>query len=340
MAITDPAASADDAGLSYVGDAQPGITRRRRGRGFSYYRPGGGLIDDPGERARIEALAVPPAWTDVWICSRPDGHIQATGRDDRGRKQYRYHPRWHEVRDATKFDALADFGRLLPDLRAHVDRDLARRGLPEEKVMAAVVKLLDQTLIRIGNDEYALANGSYGLTTIEGRHVRVSGSTMVFEFGGKSGQEIDLSLRDRRLAAIVQRCQELPGEDLFQYLAGERVVDVTSTDVNDYLRSLTGGDRTAKDFRTWGGTVEAAGRLVELGPGETERECDRRVLAAIDAAAERLGNTRAVARSGYVHPRVGEAYRTGDLAEAWRRSRTTPRLSRRERTVLKVLDAG
>ncbi len=338
MALLDLAAVAQGAGLRYVSDAQPGITRRRRGKGFSYHHPDGSLVDDPDQRARIEAIVVPPAWTDVWICPRPDGHIQATGRDDRDRKQYRYHPRWHEVRDATKFDSLREFGHTLPKVRAQVEADLARPGLPEEKVLAAVVRLLDETLIRIGNDEYAVTNDSYGLTTIEDEHVTVSGSTLAFEFGGKSGSEIDVVLRDRRLANVVKRCQELPGEDLFQYLEGDRVVDVTSTAVNDYLRSLTKGERTAKDFRTWGGTVVAAETLIELGPAETRREADRRILAAIDAAAERLANTRAVARSGYVHPGVPEAYLDGSLAEAWRTSRSSTYLRRGERAVVRILE--
>ncbi len=338
MSLTDAVSVAEDAGLCYVSDIQVGITRRRRGKGFSYHGPDGSLID-PAHRQRIEAIVIPPAWTEVWICPRPDGHIQAIGRDDRGRKQYRYHPRWHEVRDATKFESLREFGHALPSVRAQVDADLARKGLPEEKVLAAVVRLLDETLIRIGNDEYAVTNDSYGLTTIEDDHVTVSGATMAFEFGGKSGSEIEVALRDPRLAAIVKRCQELPGEDLFQYLDGDRVVDVTSAGVNDYLRSLTKGDRTAKDFRTWGGTVVAAETLIELGPAGDEREAARRILAAIDAAAERLGNTRAVARSGYVHPGVSEAYLDGSLAQAWRSSRSTGHLRRGERAVLKLLDA-
>ena len=340
MTLADPAAVAEDAGLRYVSDVRPGITRRRRGRGFSYHRPDGSLVDDPDERARIETIAVPPAWTDVWICPRADGHIQATGRDDRGRKQYRYHTRWREVRDANKYSQLRDFGLVLPDVRARVESDLTRRGLPEEKVLAAVVRLLDETLIRIGNDEYAESNSSYGLTTLEDEHVSVSGTTLELSFDAKSGAEIDIELRDRKLASIVKRCQELPGEDLFQYLDGGRVVDVTSSHVNDYLRGITGSDRTAKDFRTWGGTVVAAETLVDLGQFETRKEADRHLLAAVDAAAERLGNTRTVCRNCYVHPRVGEAYLDGSLREAWRSARATTRLRRGERTVLAVLEGS
>jgi DNA topoisomerase-1 len=338
MAISDLSTTAVEAGLRYVSDAKPAITRRRSGKGFSYRRSDGSLVS-ADERRRIEALAIPPAWTDVWICDRPDGHVLATGRDDRGRKQYRYHPQWQEISGATKFAALRDFGHDLPCVRARVEEDLARPGLPEEKVLAAVVRLLDDTLIRIGNDEYAVANDSYGLTTLEDDHATVSGNSVVFEFGGKSGTAFEVEVRDRRLAAIVRRCQELPGEDLFQYLDGDRVVDVTSTSVNDYLRDLTKGHRTAKDFRTWGGTVVAAETLMANGRGTTKREADQRILGAIDAAADRLGNTRAVARSSYVHPGVLEAYRDGSLDEAWRHSRAAPRMSRTERTVLKLLDA-
>ena len=337
MSLTDATISAEAAGLSYVSDARPGITRRRQGKGFSYRWPDGSLVSER-ERERIAALAIPPAWTDVWICPRPDGHIQATGRDDRGRKQYRYHPRWREVRDANKYESLAAFGRALPEVRARVDADLGRRGLPEEKVLAAVVRLLDETLIRIGNDEYAEANESYGLTTLQDDHAEISGGTLALEFGGKSGTEFEVVVRDRRLARIAKQCQDLPGEDLFQYLDGDRVVDVTSTHVNAYLREVAGADRSAKDFRTWGGTVVAAETLVGLGTYDTKKEAEHNLLVAIDAAAERLGNTRAVCRSCYVHPRVPEAYVDGSLADAWRTARAAPRLSRGEKTVLQVLE--
>jgi DNA topoisomerase-1 len=339
MALIDPTTTAEVAGLHYVSDAQPAITRQRRGKGFSYRWVDGSPVS-ADERRRIEAIAIPPAWTDVWICERPDGHILATGRDDRGRKQYRYHPRWHEMSGATKFEAMRDFGHALPRVRARVEEDLALPGLPEQKVLAAVVRLLDETLIRIGNDEYAVANESYGLTTLEDDHATVSGTSVTFAFGGKSGADFDVMVRDRRLAAIVRRCQELPGEDLFQYLDGDRVVDVTSTHVNDYLRTVTRGERTAKDFRTWGGTVVVAETLAGAGPAESERDAERRILAAVDAAAARLKNTRTVARSSYVHPGVVDAYRDGSLAEAWRHSRAAPRMSRAERTVLKLLKAG
>lgn len=341
MAVTDDAlCAAEDAGLHYVSDARPGITRRRRGHGFSYHHPDGSLVDDPAERARIESIAVPPAWTDVWICPRPDGHIQATGRDDRGRKQYRYHPRWREVRDANKYAGLRDFGHALPGIREQVEADLHRPHLPEEKVLAVVVRLLDDTLVRIGNDEYAEANDSYGLTTLQDDHATISGSTLQLEFEAKSGAELEVVLRDRRLARIVKQCQDLPGEDLFQYVDRDRVVDVTSTHVNDYLRRLTGGSHTAKDFRTWGGTVVAAESLVEVGGYRTAKEGDHNVVVAIDAAAERLGNTRTVCRNCYVHPRIPESYRDGSLDDAWRSSRTTTTMRRGERTVLKLLEGA
>jgi DNA topoisomerase I len=337
--------AADEADLYYVTDEIPGISRRRRGKGFSYHAPDGSTITDPGERARIEAIAIPPAWTDVWICPVPDGHILASGRDDRGRKQYRYHPRWREVRDTDKYDRLAAFGAMLPDLRRDLDGDLRRRGLPREKVLALVVQLLDATLIRVGNDAYAEANDSFGLTTLRPEHVEVSSTTVEFDFVGKGGVERQLAIRDQRLARIVKQCHELRGQDLFSYQGEDgEIVDVGSTDVNGYLREIAGADITAKHFRTWGGTVTAAETLLELTPPDTGsgtgtgRDADADVLAAIDAAADTLGNTRAVCRSCYVHPAVPDAYRDGTLHEAWRSSRETAWFRRAERTVLKVLE--
>ena len=330
--------AADDAGLFHVSDARPGIRRVRRGKGFSYVLPDGSTADPP-VRERIAAIAIPPAWTDVWICPRPDGHILATGRDARGRKQYRYHPRWREVRDGDKYDRLARFGRSLPGIRAQLEDDLARRGLVEEKVLAAVVSLLDESLIRVGNDEYAEQNDSYGLTTIEGGHVAVHGASVHFEFRAKSGVEQSVSVSDKRLARLVRQCQDLPGEDLFAFTDDSgRVVDVTSTHVNEYLRSVTGDTFTAKDFRTWGGTVVAAEALAGLGPARTDREGEANVIAAIDTAALALGNTRAVARACYVHPGVTDAYRDGSLAEAWRQARSRPRFRRPEAAVLTVVE--
>ncbi|MEJ7583763.1 MAG: hypothetical protein WKF43_06645 [Acidimicrobiales bacterium] len=336
-AVDNPEAAAAEAGLRYVSDEAPGIRRKKRGKGFSYALPDGTVITNRGERARIASLAIPPAWTDVWICSRHDGHILATGRDDRGRKQYRYHPRWREVRDADKFGQLSAFGAGLPDVRRVVEADLARRGLPREKVLALVVKLLDTTLIRVGNESYAVENESYGLTTLKSDHVEVEGDTVAFDFVGKSGLEHALILEDRRLARIVHACHELEGQDLFTYRADGELFDVTSSDVNRYLADVAGTRVTAKDFRTWGGTASAAAALAVTRPPENDTQAGKSILAAYDVAAEVLGNTRAVCRSCYVHPVVPDAFRTGDLHVAWKRARARDGLSRVERTVLKLL---
>jgi len=311
----DPArAAADAAGLRYVSDAAPGIRRRRSGAGFAYLGPDGRRITDAATLARIRALAVPPAWSDVWICPRADGHVQATGRDERGRKQYRYHPRWREVRDETKYERLIEFARALPAVRARVEADMALPGLPRQRVLATVIHLLDRTLIRIGNGEYARRNDSHGLTTLRNRHVAVEGGTLRFRFRGKSGRVWRLGIRDRRVAAIVRACQELPGQTLFQYRddAGE-VRDVTSTDVNAYLRGISGADITAKDFRTWAGTVLAATALAELGDPDGPAAARRNVKAAIERVAARLGNTAAICRKCYVHPEVVESYLGGEF---------------------------
>jgi DNA topoisomerase I len=304
-----PEASAQVAGLHYVSDTQPGIRRQRAGRGFCYRGMDGRPIRDPAVLRRIQGLAIPPAWTDVWICPRPDGHLQATGRDARGRKQYRYHPRWHAVRDTTKYDRMIAFGEALPQLRGHLEQDMALPGLPRAKVLATVVRLLETTLIRVGNLEYARANRSFGLTTLRDRHVKIAGATLQFHFRGKSGIHHTVRLHDRRLAAIVKRCQELPGHELFQYIdaAGERQT-IDSADVNDYLRQRTGQDFTAKDVRTWAGTVLAACALRECGPCTSQTEAKKNIVRAIDTVARRLGNTRAVCRACYVHPTVLDAY--------------------------------
>jgi DNA topoisomerase-1 len=337
MALLDALVAADEAGLYYVNDARPGITRRRRGSGWSYRRPDGKAVD-ASDRAWIEAIVIPPAWTDVWISPVPDGHILATGRDQRGRKQYRYHPRWREVRDGNKYHRMSEFALALPTLRQRIERDLRRRGLPRNKVLGAVVRLLDDTLIRIGNAEYAADNESYGLTTLQDDHATVTGRTVEFEFRGKSGKEQDIVLRDRRLASIVKACQDLPGEELFQYLDDDgRVVDVSSGDVNEYLRTLTGDTFTAKDFRTWGGSVTAAEALADMGPAATATEAKRNVVAAIDAAATALGNTRTVARNCYVHPRVTESYEDGSLHDAFAKAKEKPRFSAGEDAVLRLL---
>ena len=304
------------AGLRHCTDARPGITRRRSGRGFSYRGPDGRPIRDEETLARIRAIVIPPAWTDVWICPHPNGHLQATGRDARGRKQYRYHARYRARRDDAKFERLIAFARALPAIREQVERDLARPGLPREKVLAAVVRLLELTLIRVGNDEYARLNKSFGLTTLRDRHATVEGSAVTFRFRGKSGLTHEVGLRDRRLAGVVRRCRDLPGQELFQYVddAGE-TRDVASDDVNGYLGAIAEGV-TAKDFRTWAGTVLAWRALRSLGKGRTDREKQRNVNAAIQATAEGLGNTAAVAKSAYVHPAVVDAYLDGRIASA------------------------
>jgi DNA topoisomerase-1 len=259
---TDPGQSARAAGLRYVTDRAPGISRRRSGKGFAYRAPDGRTLRDAAARRRIQTLAVPPAWTDVWICPDPSGHLQATGRDARGRKQYRYHPQWREVRDETKFGRLVAFAEGLPALRRRVQEDLARPGLPREKVLAAVVRLLGTTLLRVGNEEYARANQSFGLTTLRDRHAAVEGATVRFCFRGKSGKEVRVDIQDRRLARVVKRCRELPGQELFQYVDDDgQQQSVGSGDVNAYLREVTGEELSAKDFRTWGGTVLALGAL-------------------------------------------------------------------------------
>lgn len=311
----DPRASARAAGLRYVRDDDlPGIRRRRCGRGFTYIDPRGETVRDPAERARFEALAIPPAWTDVWICPFADGHVQATGRDDAGRKQYRYHPDWGAIRDQTKFARLAEFGAALPRLRRRVERDLALEGAPRERVVAAVVRLLERSLIRVGNDEYARDNGSYGLTTLRRRHADVDGDTVRFEFRGKSGKRLEAEVDDPRLAEVVRECQELRGQELFTYLDDDgRRCDVGSGDVNDYLREATGEEFTAKDFRTWAGTVLASLALSEFESFDTQAAAKRNLTRAIEHVAKRLGNTVAVCRKSYIHPAILDAYLDGSL---------------------------
>ena len=307
---TDPTA------LRHTSDRRPGITRRRAGRGFLYRDADGRTIRDPEVLARVRALAVPPAWTDVWICPAPNGYLQATGRDARGRKQYRYHKRYRNRREAAKYERLIAFASALPKIRARVDDDLARNGLDREKVLAAIVRLLELTLIRVGNDEYARLNRSFGLTTLRDRHASVRGSSVRFRFRGKSGRLHEVGLRDRRLAAIVRRCQDLPGQELFQYVGEDgEPVDIASDDVNDYLRSIA-PEVTAKDFRTWAGTVLAYRALRALDPPESDRQATRNVVAAIRETAGLLGNTPAVCRKAYVHPVVVEAYLDGRLRGA------------------------
>jgi DNA topoisomerase-1 len=313
----DPRAVAREAGLRYSSDDQPGITRMRAGRGFTYRGPDGKRITDEETLQRIRSLAIPPAWTDVWICPSPNGHVQATGRDARGRKQHRYHARWHAKRDEWKFDRMIAFAGALSQIRERCEADLDQPGLPREKVLAAVVRLLELTLIRVGNDEYARLNRSFGLTTLRNRHARISGHGVKFRFRGKGGREHEVGIRNRRLASVVRRCQDLPGQELFQYVDDDgEVRDVASEDVNEYIREISGGDFTAKDFRTWAGTVLAYRALRALEPAGSETAAKKNVVAAIRETAGRLGNTPAVARKSYVHPAVLEAYMDGRVGGA------------------------
>jgi DNA topoisomerase-1 len=317
MSDAGPVEAARDAGLTYTSDSEPGIRRVRQGRGFAYRDVQGRRVRDPATLERIKSLAVPPAWKDVWICARPHGHLQATGRDERGRKQSRYHPRWRETRAANKYARLLGFAHALPRIRSRVARDLRRPGLPREKVIATIVRLLEATFARIGNEEYARDNGSFGLTTLRDRHVKVTGANVRFLFRGKSGRDHELGITDRRVAAVIKRCEDLPGQMLFQYVGEDGVRGlVTSDDVNSYLRETTGEDFTAKDFRTWAGTLLAACALRDLARFESESEAKRNVLAAIDSVAHKLGHTRAVCRSAYVHPAVIDTYLDGSLASA------------------------
>ncbi|QXI18055.1 DNA topoisomerase IB [Pseudomonas hamedanensis] len=303
------------ADLHYVDDTQPGITRKKLRGKFCYFDPSGQRISDPEEIKRINALAVPPAYTDVWICADPCGHLQATGRDARGRKQYRYHPRWREVRDADKYSRLREFGMALPKLRKQLETLLAAPGFSRDKVMATVILLLDATLIRVGNTQYARDNRSYGLTTLRSRHVEVNGSAILFQFRGKSGIEHQITVKDRRLARVIKRCLEIPGQNLFQYLDenGERHT-VTSSDVNAYLKTLTGADFTAKDYRTWAGSALALATLREIRH-ESDSEAKRHVVDMVKSVAKQLGNTPAVCRKCYIHPAVVEHFMRGALAE-------------------------
>jgi len=303
--LEEPVKSAKAAGLRYVSDDEPGIRRKRSGKGFSYRAPDGSTLRDKAALARIRALAVPPAWTDVWICADPDGHVQATGRDARGRKQHRYHPRWREVRDATKYERLVDFGRVLPKIRRQVTADLRKRDLSREKVLATIVRIMDLTFIRVGNEEYARGNGSYGLTTLRDHHVKVCGRTMHFAFKGKSGKYHEVLLEDPRLARIVKQCQEIPGQELFQYYEDDGTRhNVTSGDVNQYLREASGGDYSAKDFRTWAGSVLAAEALALERRHARNGKANAAVKRAVQAVASRLGNTPAISRKCYIHPAI------------------------------------
>ncbi|HEY7320107.1 MAG TPA: DNA topoisomerase IB [Candidatus Binatia bacterium] len=341
----DPARTARLSHLRYVTDDLPGITRKRTRKGFRYFDSQGRELRQRETLRRIESLAIPPAWNDVWISPWANAHLQATGRDAKGRKQHRYHARWREIRDQTKFDRLSAFGRVLPGLRRRLNRDLARPGLPREKVLATVVKLLETTFIRVGNEEYARHNGSFGLTTMRNKHAKVSGATIRFEFRGKSGKTFSLDLNDRRLAKIVNYCQELPGQELFQYIddAGQRRT-ISSSDVNAYLREVSGEDFTAKDFRTWAGTVLAAGVLREIRHFDTKAQAKRNIVSAIETVAKRLGNTRSVCRKCYIHPAVIDAYIDGSLPDTLsqkvnrKTAQSADKLNPDESAVMLILD--
>ncbi len=330
MGTPDPhreqVAAAEAAGLKYVTDTRPGITRKRSGKGYSYYKPNGDLIRDHAKRERFEALGIPPAWADVWICPDARGHLQATGKDAKGRKQYRYHTKFRAMRDESKFGRMLVFSEALPRLRDRVERDLSLPGLPRRKLLATLVRLLNTTLIRVGNDEYRKANRSYGLTTLRRQHVAVTGHKLHFEFRGKSGVWHSIDLTDQRLAQIVQQLQDLPGQDLFKYVDDDgRRHSVDAGDVNEYLRLVTRRDVTAKDFRTWSGTMLVASTLWRMGPPASEQEAKKNVNAALDQVAARLGNTRAVCRKYYVHPAVIEAYERGESLPAPPRKRRASR---------------
>lgn len=327
--------SAERTLLAYVNDQEQGLRRIARGKSFSYVDEDGRTVKDEATLARIKALVIPPAWTSVWICPDPNGHIQAIGRDQKGRKQYRYHTEWRADRDARKYDRMAAFGRALPKLRKRLAIDLARRGLPREKVLAAVVSLLELTLIRVGNDEYAKTNKSFGLTTMQKRHLKLAGGGAVFEFKGKSGKMHKTGFRDRRLARIVAACQELRGQRLFQYLDedGQRRA-VESSDVNDYIRAACGDDFSAKDFRTWYGSLAALEALSTSPKPETKTEAKRTLNTCVKAVAGLLGNTPAVCRAAYIHPKVLEAFETSRLPK---RRAASPRA--RELALLKLVTA-
>ena len=312
--VADPRDAAEQAGLRYVSDEKPGIQRKKVGRWFTYVDAKGAKVKDERTLNRIRSLAIPPAWTDVWICPVANGHIQATGRDARGRKQYRYHQDFREIRESAKFEHITEFARLLPTIRRKISEHMSLRGLPREKVLATTVHLLEATLIRVGNDDYAKQNNSYGLTTLRDQHVAVNGSELRFRFQGKSGKVWRLKVKDRRVAKIVKACQDLPGQELLQYIDedGEQQ-DVTSGDVNAYLREITGRDITAKDFRTWAGTVLAAVALREFEAFDSNAKAKRNVRAAIERVASRLGNTPTICRKCYVHPEIVEAYVNGSL---------------------------
>lgn len=315
IVLDDPKNAAAAAGLRYASDKLPGINRRKRGTNFVYYEKEGKLLTDPAELKRIRSLVIPPAWERVWICPRANGHLQATGVDARGRKQYKYHPTWRAVRDEAKFERLLSFAEILPKIREKVEEDMQRPDLNREKVLATVVRLLEISLIRIGNEEYAKENRSFGLTTMRNRHAEVNGSTIKFQFRGKSGKQHTVEVSDRRVARIVQKCQDLPGQHLFQYQdSNGEIASIGSEDVNDYLHSIAGQSFTAKDFRTWAGTVLAAIALGKMEEVDSQAVAKKNVVTAIEAVARLLGNTVAICRKCYIHPAIPTSYLAGTLA--------------------------
>jgi DNA topoisomerase-1 len=314
--VPEPKEFAEAAGLRWVNDAGPGIRREGRGKKFVFRSPTGNVVTDEKTLVRIKSLVLPPAWKDVWISPSPDTHIQATGIDARGRKQYRYHPLWRKTRDQTKFDRMLAFGKMLPKIRRATRKHLKLPGLPREKVLAAMVQLLEKTLIRIGNDEYAKANNHFGLTTMRDGHAVIKGGTVTFRFQGKSGVHHDLELHDMKLAKIVKACQELPDQELFAYLNPDGTwADVTSSDVNAYLKEVAGQDFTAKDFRTWAGTVLAAKALQEIASFDSAAQAKKNIVRAVEAVAKKLGNTTSVCRKCYIHPEILDAYMDGSLVD-------------------------
>jgi DNA topoisomerase I len=339
VTIVDPARESVPSELSHCSDERPGIRRRRAGTSFAYFDWDGKKIDDPDTLARIKRLAVPPAWTDVWIAPHPECHMQATGRDAKGRKQYRYHPAWTAWRDEVKYDGLIDFGEALPRVRRRLAVDLDLPGLPREKVVATVVHLLETTLVRVGNEEYAKANGSFGLTTLRTRHVQIRGSELRMAFVAKSGKPQSVLVHDRVMARVVRQLHDMPGQRLFKYEEGGKLHYVESNHVNAYLREATNRNYTAKEFRTWMGTLLAATVLAEREPPTSDTTARREAANAIETVASKLNNTKAVSKRSYVHPAVVDLFVAGDLHELWAAgpSRDGRWLLKEERRLLAVL---
>ena len=340
-----PQEAAKAAQLRYVSDDRPGIRRSRAGDRFEYLKPDDEPVTDEAALARIKSLAIPPAWTDVWICTMAHGHLQATGRDAKGRKQYRYHPRWRQVRDESKYERMTLFGAALPRIRERVDRDLSQASHNRERVLAIVVKLLETTFIRVGNEEYARTNKSFGLTTMQDRHVKIDGGKLLFRFRGKSGKNHRITLTNRRLARLVGHCRDLPGQDLFKYLDEEgEPCSIDSGDVNDYLREISGEEFTAKDFRTWAGTLLAARCLAQSESFESVAAGKSACVSAVASVAERLGNTAAICRKSYIHPLVLQAFQDEEIFALWmerhKPEEDSKGISAEESALLRFLDAA